>query len=243
MSDPLQAAAYVDHARRENRLVEARDALHAALPYAPHDPHLCHAGGELYATLGFAREAIRFFEVAERSGHPTLARHATDAITRLIAEGTAGSKDVAVCVVSLLELYRASMTDYARAWPYAQWESACLTDPCWVLNPTHLGGAISGGHAAPPPHDRAWWTVLYAIEALDPASVNASLGGRFATGDVLVLLQAPITTLPLSAPTERDRLGTSALRKVTALEQVSAPIAVSALSRVYVAGRIEDALL
>ena len=240
MSDPIQAAAYVDHARRDGRLVEARNALHAALPYAPHDPHLCHAGGELYASLGFAREAIRFFEVVERAGHPTLSKHAADAITRLIAEGTAGSKDVAVCVLSLLELYRTMMTEYARAWSYQHWEAAVLADPCWVLNPTHLAGAISGGHAAPPPHPRAWWTVLYAIEALDPTAINASLGGRFATGEILVLLQTPITTLPLEAPTERDRLGTSAIRKVTTIEQVSEPIAAEQLSRAYVSGRIED---
>jgi len=240
VSDPIQVAAYVDHARREGQLVEARNALHAALPYAPHDPHLCHAGGELYTALGFAREAIRFFEVVERSGHPTLSKHATDQITRLIAEGTAGSKDIAVCVLSLIELYRTMMTEYARAWSYAHWEGACLADPCWVLNPTHLAGAVSGGHAAPPPHARAWWTVLYAIEALDPTAINASLGGRFASGDVLVFLQTSITTLPLEAPTERDRLGVSAIRRVTAMEQVSQPIAVTQLSRLYVAGRVEE---
>jgi len=243
VSDPIQVAAYVDHARRENRLMEARDALHAALPYAPVEPNLCHAGGELYTRLGFAREAIRFFEVVERSGHPTLSKHATDAITKLVAEGTAGSKDVAVCVLSLLELYRTFMTEYARAWSYPHWETAVLADPCWVLNPTHLAGAISGGHPAPPPHARAWFTVLYAIEALDPTAVNASLGGRFAVGDVLVFLQAPITTLPLSAPSERDRLGTSAIKKVTTIEQVAEPVAVTQLSRIYVAGRVEESLL
>jgi hypothetical protein len=242
MNDPIQIATFIDHARRENRLMEARDALHAALPYAPIDPNICYAGGELYTTLGFAREAIRFFEVVERSGHP-LGKAASERITELVANGTAGSKDVAVCVLSLLELYRAFMTDYARAWPYAHWEAACLADPCWVLNPSHLQGAISGGHAAPPPSPRAWFTVLYAIEALDPTAVNASLGGRFAAGEVLVMLQAPITTLPLSAPTDRDRLGTSAIKKVTTIEQVSEPVPVTSLSRVYVAGRVEDALL
>jgi len=241
--DPIQVAAHVDHARREGRLIEARDALHAALPYAPQEPYLCHAGGNLYAALGFAREAIRFFEVVERAKHPSLSGDATAQITRLVAEGTSGSKDVAVCVLSLLELYRTFMTDYARAWSYAHWEAACLADPCWVLNPTHLAGAISGGHAAPPPHPRAWWTVLYAIEALEPAAINASLGGRFTVGDVLVFLQTPITTLPLEAPSERDRLGTSSLRKVTAMEQVSPPVAMSQLSRVYVAGRVEETLL
>lgn len=243
MSDPIQAAAFIDHARRDGRLFEARDALHAALPYAPHDPNLCHAGGELYTALGYAREAIRFYEVVERSGHPTLASDATTKITRLVSDGTAGSKDVAVCVLSLLEVYRAFMSEYARAWPYAHWEAACLADPCWVLNPTHLGGAVSGGHAAPPPHARAWWTVLYAIEALDPAAVNASLGNRFSAGEVLVFLQASATTLPLETANERDRLGITAVRRVTAMEQVSPPIDMSQIVRVYVAGRVEESLL
>lgn len=243
MTDPLQVAAWVEQARRDGRLFEARDALHAALPYAPRDPNLCHAGGELYAAMGFAREAIRFYEVVERSGHHGLASDATQKITRLVAEGTTGSKDIAVCVLSLADVYRTMMTDYARSWPYAHWEGATLADPCWVLNPTHLGGAVSGGHAAPPPHSRAWWTILYAVEALDPAAINASLGGRFAPGEVMVFLETSATTLPLEAPTERDRLGTTAIRKVTALEQVSPPIDMGQISRVYVPGRVEDALL
>lgn len=240
MSDPIQTAAWIEQARRDNRLFEARDALHAALPYAPRDPNLCYAGGELYTTLGFAREAIRFYEVVERSGHPGLAADATAKITKLAAEGTRGSKDVAVCVLSLLEVYRSFMTEYARAWPYQHWETACLTDPCWVLNPTHLQGAVTGGHAAPPPHARAWWTILYAIEALDPTAITSSLGGRFAQGEILVFLQTGATTLPLETPSERDRLGTTTLRKATAIEQVSPPIDMSQITRVYVAGRIEE---
>jgi hypothetical protein len=243
MSDPIQTAAWIDQARREGRLFEARDALHAALPYAPRDPNLCYAGGELYTTLGFAREAIRFYEVVERSGHPGLAADATTKITRLASEGTVGSKDVAVCVLSLLEVYRAFMTEYARSWPYAHWETACLADPCWVLNPTHLAGPVSGGHAAPPPHARAWWTILYAIEALDPTALNASLGGRFAAGDMLVFLQTSATTLPLEGASERDRLGITTMRKVTAIEQVSPPIDMSQITRVYVAGRVDEPLL
>ena len=243
MTDPIQVAAFVDHARREGRLFEARDALHAALPYAPRDPNICHAGGELYAALGYAREAIRFYEVVERSSHPTLAADATQKITKLVADGTTGSKDVAVCVLSLVDIYRSLMTEYARSWPYAHWETACLADPCLVLNPTHLAGSVSGGHAAPPPHSRAWWTILYAVEALDPAAVNASLGGRFSPGEILVFLETSATTLPLESPSERDRLGVTAIRKVTALEQVSAPLDMSQIARVYVPGRVEDALL
>lgn len=241
--DPVQTAAWIDSERRAGRWIAARDALHAALPHAPSDPALCHAGGELYAALGYAREAMRFFEVVERSGHPSLAADATAKMTRLAAEGTDGAKDVAVCVLSLLEVYRALMTDYARAWPYAHWEGACLADPCWVLNPSHLGGLLSGGHAAPPGHARAWWTVRYAIEALDPTAVNASLGGRFAPGDVLVFLEQPATTLPLSPPDERDRLGTTAIKRVTAVEMVSDPIDASRMSRLYVAGRVDESLL
>lgn len=241
--DPLQTAAWVDAERRAGRLIAARDALHAALPYAPTDAALCHAGGELYAALGYAREAMRFFEVVERSGHPSLAADATAKMTRLASEGTDGAKDVAVCVLSLLEVYRALMTDYARAWPYAHWEAACLADPCWVLNPTHLAGRISGGHAAPPGHAKAWWTVRYAIEALDATTVNASLGGRFAPGDVLVFLEQSATTLPSAPPDERDRLGTTAIKRVTAVELVSDPIDVARSSRLYVVGRVEDSLL
>lgn len=241
--DPIQAAAFVDSERRAGRLVAARDALHAALPYAPNDAALCHAGGELYAQLGYAREAIRFYEVVERSGHPSLARDAGDKITRLAAEGTEGAKDSAVCVLSLLEVYRTLMTDYARAWPYAHWEAACLADPCWVLLPSHLAGALSGGHAAPPGHPRVFWTIRYAIEALDPSAVNASLGGRFGAGEVLVFIETSATTLPLEPPTERDRLGTTAVQKVTATEFVSDPIDVARSSRVYVAGRIDEGLV
>jgi len=241
--DPLQTAAWIEAERRAGRLVAARDALHAALPYAPNDPALCHAGGELYATLGYAREAMRFYEVVERSGHPSLAKDATAKMMRLASDGTEGAKDVAVCVLSLLEIYRTLMTEYARAWPYAHWEAACLTDPCWVLNPSHLAGAITGGHAAPPGHPRAWWTIRYAVEALDPVAINASLGGRFAPGDILVFLEQSATTLPLEPPSDRDRLGTTAIKKVTAVEMVSDPIDAASSSRVYVAGRVEETLL
>lgn len=237
--DPLQIAAEVEAKRRAGRLVEARDALHAALPWAPNDPAICHAGGELYAQLGYAREAMRFYEVVERSGHPTLARDAIAKLARLAGEGTEGSKDVAVCVLTLDEVYRAFMTQYARAWPYAHWEASTLADPCWVLNTTHLEGAVSGGHAAPPGHRFAWWTVRYAIEALDPSAVASSLGGRFSTGDVLVFLETPAQGLAFEEPTDAHRLGTTAIRKATAIERATAPVEATRLTRVYVAGRVE----
>lgn len=240
--DPLRTAGFIDQERRAGRFVAARDALHAALPWAPDDPALCHAGGDLYATLGYAREAMRFYEVVERSGSP-LSADATAKMTRLASEGTEGAKDVAVCVLTLAEVYRVLMTDYARAWPYAHWESACLTDPCWVLNPSHLAGALTGGHASPPGHPRAWWTIRYAVEALDATAVNASLGGRFQPGDVLVFLEQSATTLPLERPTERDQLGTATVRRVTAVEMVSTPIDAARSSRVYVPGRVEESLL
>jgi hypothetical protein len=238
MNDPLRVAEYVDHARRAGRVYEARDALHAALPWAPNDPALCFAGGELYATLGFAREAIRFYEVVERSRHAGLAADATRKITALVSDGTADAKDTAVCVLTLAEVYRTLMTDYARAWSYAHWERACLADPCWILQPTHLYGMISGGHAAPPPHPRAWWTILYAIEALDVDAIQASFGGRFASGDVVVLLQTPASSLHLSEASDADRSATFTPRKVTAIERVSEPVYAQQIARAYVAGRL-----
>ncbi len=237
--DPFQVAADVEAKRRAGRLLEARDALHAALPWAPNDPAICHAGGELYAQLGYAREAMRFYEVVERSAHPTLARDATAKLSRLAAEGTEGSKDVAVCVLTLGEVYRTAMTAYARAWPYAHWEAATLADPCWVLNPTHLEGAIPGGHAAPPGHRFAWWTVRYAIEALDATAISASLGARFSTGDVLVFLETPAHGLAFDEPTDAHRLGTTTIRRATAIERASEPVDARRITRVYVAGRVE----
>lgn len=234
------AAADVLGRLRAGRPIEARDALHAALAWAPQDPSLCHAGGELYLSLGYAREAMRFFEVVERSGAPGLAADATAKLSALARDGTEGSKDVAVCVLTLAELHRAYFSAYARGWPYPYWEGSTLADPCWVLNPSHLEGYFTGGHAAPPGHPRAWWTIRYAIEALDANAVNDSLGGRFSVGDVLVFLETPVAGMPVEKPTEQDRLATTSVRKVTALEYVTPSCPTHRLTRVYVAGRILD---
>jgi len=236
--DPTAIAADVEAKRRAGRVIEARDALHAALPYAPTDPALCHAGGELYAQLGYAHEAVRFYEVVERSKHPTLSAHATQMLTKIAAEGTEGARDVAVCVLKLSEVWAALMTPYAKQWPYAHWEASTLADPCWVLNLGHLQGMVSGGHASPPPHRLAWWTVRYAIEALDPSAINDAVGARFSEGDVLVFLETPTAGLPFEAPNEGDRLGTVSLKPPTALERVTPPVEVQRLTRVYVAGRV-----
>jgi hypothetical protein len=239
MFDPHAVANDVDARRRAGALIEARDALHRALPYAPQDPDLCFAGGALYEQLGYAREAMRFFEVVEKSKHPTLAPQATARMNTLAKEGSTGARDVAVCVVTLAELWRTFMTPYARQWDYAHWERSTLADPCWVLNPGHVAGAISGGHAVPPPHALAWWTVRYAIEALEPDAISTSLGGRFATGDMLVFLETPTMGLEWIAPTLEHRAGAITLaERTTALERVSAPIDASRLTRVYVAGRV-----
>ena len=238
--DTNAIAADVDSKRRAGKPIEARDALHRALPHAPKDPALCFAGGTLYAQLGYAREAVRFLEVVEKSGHPALAPQASALLSSLAGEGTAGARDLAVCVLTLAEVYGALMTPYARAWSYAHWESSTLADPCWVLNLTHLAGVVSGGHAAPPGHPLAWWTVRYAIEALDPGGVSSSLGGRFSVGDVLVFLETPTMGLPFEQPTDPQRLGTLSVRTATAIERVTQPIEVSRLSRVYVAGRVEE---
>jgi hypothetical protein len=237
--DPAAIAADVDQKRRSNRVWEARDALHAALPYAPHDASLCLAGGRLYHQLGYAREAMRFLQVVEQSGLAGLVTEAAQLIDRIAAEGTEGSRDRAVCVLSLMEVYRFLLTPYARQWPYAHWESACLRDPCWSLTPQHLAGALSGGHATPPGHRRAWWTVRYAIEALSPAEAAASLGKRFAEGEVLVYLETPAGGLPFAEPSSADRLGTLAPVAAKAMERVTEPIDVARVDRVYVAGRIE----
>lgn len=237
--DPVAIAADVDAKLRGNRVWEARDALHAALPYAPRDPSLCLAGGRLYYKLGYAREAMRFLEVVEASDVATLAAEATQLLNRVAKEGTEGARDRAVCVLTLMEVYRYLFTPYARQWPYAHWEAACLRDPCWSLTPQHLGGVLSGGHATPPGHRRAWWTVRYAIEALSPAEVSGSLGKRFAEGDVLVLLETPAAGLPFATPGEVDRLGTLAPVAATAMEAVTDPIELSRVDRVYAAGRIE----
>lgn len=239
MFDPRSIAADVDARRRAGAVIEARDVLHRALPYAPNDPDLCFAGGALYEQLGYAREAIRFYEVAERSKHPTLAPQATMRLNAIAKEGTAGARDVAVCVVTLAEAWRAFMTPYARQWNYQRWEQSTLADPCWVLNPSHFAGAISGGHAVPPVHTLAWWTVRYAIEALDPEAMSSALGARFSIGDVLVFLETPTAGLDWVEPTAEHRVGTVMLRKATALERVTPPIDASRLTRVYVAGKIE----
>ncbi|GAC1356747.1 MAG: hypothetical protein NVSMB47_10120 [Polyangiales bacterium] len=236
--DPRAVAADVDARRRAGDWLGARDALHRALPYAPGDPDLCHAGGLLYEQLGYAREAVRFFEVVERAHHATLTPDATQRLGRIAGEGTAGARDVAVCVVTLAELYRSLMTPYARQWTYAHWEQATLADPCWVLHPAHVAGPIRGGHPTPPPHPFAWWTVRYAIEALEPALVSAALGRRFGEGDVLVFLETPAMGLEWSEPTAAQRLGTLAPVPSTALERVSAPVEAARLSRVYVVGRV-----
>ncbi|MGZ3450710.1 MAG: tetratricopeptide repeat protein [Polyangiales bacterium] len=238
--NPQGAAAEVLGKLRAGQLREARDVLHAALPWAPQDPSLCHAGGELYLALGFAREAMKFYEVVERAGAPGLAADATEKLARLARDGTEGSKDVAVCVLTLAELHRAYFSAYARGWPYAHWESSTLADPCWVLNPSHLEGWITGGHAAPPGHPKAWWTIRYAIEALEANAINDSLGGRFVNGDVLVFLETDIAGMPVEPPTDQDRLATTTVRKVTALEYVTPSCPVTRLTRVYVAGRILD---
>ena len=238
MFDPVAIAADVEAKRRAGRLVEARDALHAALPYAPADPSICYAGGRLYDQLGYAREAVRFLEVVEKSRHPTLAAEASALLTRIARDGTQSARDVAVCVLSLAEIYRTMMTPYARAWSYPHWESATLADPCWVLNVTHLAGAISGGHASPPGHPYAWWTVRYAIEAIDPTGVAGALGGRFGVGEVLVFLETETMGLDWVEPNDTHRLGTFAPRAATALERVTPPIDASRLRRVYVAGRV-----
>src|SRR4051812_26938907 len=117
---PDSVAADVLAKLREGRVMEARDALHAALPYAPQDPSICHAGGELYAKLGYAREAMKFYEVAEKAAStaPGLARDATEKLASLARDGTEGSKDVAVCVLSLAELHRTYFSAFARGWPY-----------------------------------------------------------------------------------------------------------------------------
>lgn len=240
--DASAVAHDVAQKTRAGRYMEARDALHAALSWAPQDPALCHAGGDLYFALGYAREAMRFYEVAEKSGHPGFAPDATQKLQRLARDGTDGAKDVAVCVLTLAEVYRTLMTPYARAWPYAHWEGATLADPCWVLNLSHLDGWISGGHAAPPGQASSWWTIRYAIEALDASSVNDSLGGRFAPGDVLVFLETPVGGMPLEEPTETHRLGTMAVKRATAIERVCPTVDVHRLSRVYVAGRVGEAL-
>ncbi|MGZ3478498.1 MAG: hypothetical protein ACXVCJ_28620, partial [Polyangiales bacterium] len=99
--NPQGAAAEVLGKLRAGQLREARDVLHAALPWAPQDPSLCHAGGELYLALGFAREAMKFYEVVERAGAPGLAADATEKLARLARDGTEGSKDVAVCVLTV----------------------------------------------------------------------------------------------------------------------------------------------
>jgi hypothetical protein len=237
--DPVAVAADVDAKLRGNRIWEARDALHLALPYAPRDPSLCLAGGRLYYKLGYAREAMRFLEVVEASDVTTLAAEATQLLNRVAKEGTEGARDRAVCVLTLMEVYRYLFTPYARQWPYPHWEAACLRDPCWSLTPQHLGGMLSGGHASPPGHRRAWWTVRYAIEALSPAEVAASLGRRFADGDVLVMIETPAAGLPFATPVDVDRLGTLAPVAATAMEAVTDPIDLSRVDRVYAAGRIE----
>lgn len=238
--DPVQAAAHVDSLRRAQRPFEARDALHAALPYFPQDPTLCHAGGVLYLELGYAHEALRFFELVERSSHPTLAKDATERLSLIAREGTTGARDAAICVLTLAEIYGALFTPYARQWPLAHWADATLRDPCWVLAPNHLVGTLSGGHATPPGHTRAFWTVRYAIEALDAGSAAASLGGRFPDGEILVYLETDATTLPMEEPTDRDLLGTTALRRATAFERVTDPVDVALVRRVYVAGVVAD---
>ncbi len=238
--DSTQTAAHVDALRRAARFVEARDALHAALPYFSQDPHLCHAAGQLYFDLGYAREAVRFFEAVERSSHPTLASDATERLSRLLAEGTTGARDAALCVLTLAELFGSLLTPYARQWPLSHWASATLADPCWVLTPSHLTGTLSGGHGAAPGHTRAWWTIRYAIEALEPGAAAASLGGRFPEGEILVYLEADGTTLPMTEPTEADRLGIGAFRRATAFERVTDPIDASRIRRVYVAGLVEQ---
>ena len=237
--DPIQVAAHVDAARRAAQFVEARDALHAALPYFPQDATLCHAAGQLYFDLGYAREAVRFFETVERSGHTTLSKDATERLSRLVAEGTTGARDAAICVLTLAEVYGSLLTPYARQWPLAHWASATLADPCWVLTASHVAGTLSGGHGAAPGHTRAWWTIRYAIEALDPGAVAASLGGRFPEGEILVYLEVDGTTLPMEEPTERDRLGNGALRRATAFERVTDPVDAKRIRRVYVAGLVE----
>ena len=60
---------------------------------------------------------------------------------------------------------------------------------------------------------------------------------------MLVFLEQSATTLPLEPPNERDRLGTTAIKKVTAVEMVSEPIDAARSSRVYVVGRVEETLL
>jgi hypothetical protein len=237
--DPVAIAADVDAKLRAGRVWEARDALHAALPYAPSDPSLCLAGGRLYAHLGYAREAMRFLQVVEASDAATLAREASATLNRIAKEGTDRARDRAVCVLTLAEAYRAYFTPYARQWPYAHWEAACLRDPCWALTAQHLAGTLSGGHASPPGHRRAWWTVRYAIEALSPAEVADSLGRRFSEGDVLVHLETETSGLPFAAPTDQDRLGTLAPMRATAMEAVTDPIDLARIDRVYVAGRVE----
>ncbi len=241
--DPSSVAADVEAKRRAGKLIEARDVLHRALPYAPRDASICYAGGLLYEQLGYAREAVRFLEVVEKSGHPTLAAEASNILGKIAAEGIPGSRDVAVCVLSLGEVFRSLMTPYARQWPYAHWEASTLADPCWVLNPSHVTGQISGGHAAPPGHPWAWWTVRYAIEALEPTAVAVALGRRFPPGELLVFLETPTAGLEWLEPTPSHRLGTLAPDKVTALERVSAPIDASRLTRVYVAGKVTDVFL
>lgn len=238
--DPVQAAAHVDALRRAQRPFEARDALHAALPYFPQDPALCHAAGVLYLELGYAHEALRFLETVERSSHPTLAADATERLATLAREGTTGARDAAVCILTLAEVYQSLLSPYARQWPLAHWADATVRDPCWVLAPMHLAGVVSGGHAAPPGHARAFWTVRYAIEALDAGAAAASLGGRFPEGEILVYLEADATTLPMVEPTERDRLGTTAPRRATAFERVTDPVEVARIRRVYVAGVVRD---
>lgn len=237
--DPVAVAADVEQKRRANRVWEARDALHAALPYAPQDPSLCLAGGRLYHQLGYARESMRFLQVAEASRVSGLATEAAQLIDRIAAEGTEGARDRAVCVLSLLEVYRFFFTPYARQWPYPHWETACLTDPCWALTPQHLAGTLSGGHATPPGHRRAWWTVRYAIEALSPAEAAASLGKRFDEGEVLVYLETPAAGLPFAEPSASDRLGTLAPFAAKAMERVTEPVDLARVDRVYVAGRVE----
>ena len=237
--DPAMVAADVEAKRRDGRIKEARDKLHYYLPYAPRDPSLCFAGGVFYASLGYGREAVRFFEVVEKSGHP-LAKEATARLHVLAAEGTERSRDVAVCVLSLAEVYRTAMTPYARQWRFDHWERATLADPCWVLAKEHLHGRISGGHAAPPGHPYAWWTVRYAIEALEPSAVAVALGNRFGPRDVLVFLETETAGLDWSEPTIEQRLGTMCPDKPTALERISGPIDVARLQRVYVAGRVGE---